>query len=130
MKNEFLTFTQHLIGAGITGVYQGTVLVLLAWLAFRALPRTNAATRHGVWFCTLLMLVFILVAHCLLDPPSLTPDNTPLQAALNSSSHSEPLPATASPNTTPLAEDSDPLPLTQKQPADSLLFALEDPFWT
>jgi beta-lactamase regulating signal transducer with metallopeptidase domain len=67
MKNELLTAVQHLLGAGITGIYQGIVLVFLVWLSLRMARRTNASTHHAAWFCTLLMLVLLLVAHVFLD---------------------------------------------------------------
>ena len=51
------------MAAGANGVYQGIIIALLVGLALRACRRTNAATRHGVWFATLLLLVLLIPAH-------------------------------------------------------------------
>ena len=65
MKNEILNVCNQLVAAAANGVYQGIVIALLVAICLRWLVRTNAATRHAVWFCTLLLLVALVVAHCL-----------------------------------------------------------------
>src|SRR2546425_2587238 len=75
MKNEILTACDQLVSAMVNGVCQGIILAILVALGLRMLRRTNAATRHAVWFCTLLLLVSLLVANLLRDrafaqPPS------------------------------------------------------------
>jgi beta-lactamase regulating signal transducer with metallopeptidase domain len=69
MKTELLTVSDRLVGAGITGLYQGIIIVLIVAVALR-LGRTNAATRHAVWFCTLLLVAGLTGAHLLLDQPT------------------------------------------------------------
>src|SRR6266567_7764518 len=69
MKIEILTLGNQLVAAAANGIYQGIIVTVLVALSLRGLGRTNAATRHAVWFCTLLLLVCLLVAHCLIGPP-------------------------------------------------------------
>ena len=71
MKNEILNFCDQLVAAAANGVYQGIIIAVIVALCLRWLVRTNAATRHAVWFCTLLLLVALFVAHCLVDSFSL-----------------------------------------------------------
>ena len=63
MKPEFLKLCDAIVAAGANGVYQGIILALLVGLGLRLCRRTNAATRHGVWFATLLLLVLLIPAH-------------------------------------------------------------------
>ena len=67
MKNEILTACDQVVSAMVNGVYQGIILAILVALGLRLLRRTNAATRHAVWFCTLLLLVSLMVANLLRD---------------------------------------------------------------
>ncbi|HEU0037650.1 MAG TPA: M56 family metallopeptidase, partial [Verrucomicrobiae bacterium] len=69
MKIEILTLGNQLVAAAANGVYQGIVVTVLVALSLSVPGRTNAATRHAVWFCTLLLLVSLLIAHCLIGPP-------------------------------------------------------------
>jgi len=71
MKNEILNTCDQLVAAAANGVYQGIIITILVALCLRWLGRTNAATRHAVWFCTLLLLAALVVAHCLVDSASL-----------------------------------------------------------
>ena len=41
------------------GLWQGAVLVAIAWFLTRLIPRSNAATRYAVWFLTLLALAVV-----------------------------------------------------------------------
>ena len=68
MKTELLNACDQLVAAAINGIYQGLIVTALVALALRVLGRTNAATRHAIWFCTLLLLVFLFLAHCLMGP--------------------------------------------------------------
>src|SRR5436190_6822246 len=63
MKPEFLSKCDHLLIGSINGIYQGVMLAVLLALGFRAMRRTNAATRHAVLFFTLLLLVTLMIAH-------------------------------------------------------------------
>src|SRR5947209_4799498 len=63
MTTELLTLCDRLVGAGINGVCQGVIVAAVVWLGLRALGRTNAATRHAAWFCALVLLVCLMVAH-------------------------------------------------------------------
>lgn len=45
---------QRWLEAAFNGVLQGILLTVFVALGFRCFPRTNAATRHAVWFMTLL----------------------------------------------------------------------------
>jgi len=78
MKTEILTACDQLVTAIVNGIYQGVILVFLVALGLRFLGRTtNAATRHAIWFCTLLLLVLIVPAHCLRDYLALAPQANP-----------------------------------------------------
>jgi len=99
MKNEILTVCDQIAAAAANGVYQGIIVAVLVALGLRWLGRTNAATRHAIWFCTLLLLVALVVAHCLVDPFS---DRR--QAADDLATHSDAVLATASTDTAVLPE--------------------------
>ncbi|HEX5222905.1 MAG TPA: M56 family metallopeptidase [Verrucomicrobiae bacterium] len=81
MKNEILTVCNQLVAAAVNGVYQGLIITILVALCLRWLVRTNAATRHAVWFGTLLLLVGLVGAHGLIGFSSFRsgpPDDTTL----------------------------------------------------
>lgn len=63
MKAEIQWVCTQLFTATANGVYQGIILAFLVGLGLRLLRRTNAATRHGIWFGTLLLLVLAIPAH-------------------------------------------------------------------
>ena len=63
MKSELLNVCTELIAAVANGLYQGLYITILVWLGLRAFRRTNAATRHAVWFLTLLLVVSLIPAH-------------------------------------------------------------------
>lgn len=65
MKNEILTACYQLVAAAVNGTYQGILITVLVAAGLRMLRRTNAATRHAVWFGTLLLLAAIIPAHFL-----------------------------------------------------------------
>src|SRR5262245_55979539 len=65
MKNEIVTACYQLITAGINGTVQGIMVALLVAGGLRLMGRTNAATRHAVWFATLLLLALIIPANLL-----------------------------------------------------------------
>ncbi len=71
MKNEILNLCDQLVAATANGVYQGIIIAILVALCLRWLVRTNAATRHAIWFCTLLLLIGLVVAHGLIGSSSL-----------------------------------------------------------
>ena len=63
MKSELLNVCTELLAAVANGLYQGLIITILVWLCMRVFTRTNAATRHAVWFLTLLLVVSIIPAH-------------------------------------------------------------------
>src|SRR5882724_571605 len=63
VNNEFLSSSDLLVNAALNGIYQGIIVAALVAIALRLLPRTNAATRHAVWFFTLFLIVSIIPAH-------------------------------------------------------------------
>ena len=65
MKNEIVTACYQLVTAGINGTIQGIMVALLVAGGLRLMGRTNAATRHAVWFATLLLLALIIPANLL-----------------------------------------------------------------
>jgi len=70
MKNELLVAAAHVLTAALNGVFQGIILVLLVSLGLRLLTRTNAATRHAIWFLTLLLLVLLIPFQYHVDQPN------------------------------------------------------------
>src|SRR5207245_293580 len=68
MGAEILGVSDRLLAAVTNGIYQGIVVTVLVALSFRVFRRTNAATRHAVWLCTLVLLVLLVVAHCFFHP--------------------------------------------------------------
>src|SRR5258706_8956874 len=63
MKIE-ITAADQLVAAAANGIYQGIIVTLVVALSLRLFGRTNAATRHAVWFCTLLLVASLIIAHC------------------------------------------------------------------
>src|SRR5215471_11706346 len=67
MSTKLHEFCANLFPATLNGVYEGVLLSLLVGLALRFLVRTNAATRHAIWFASLVMVLLIIPAHYWLD---------------------------------------------------------------
>src|SRR4051794_31183801 len=65
MKPEILKACDQLVAGAASGLYQGIIITALVAVVLRALRRTNAATRHAVWFGTLLLVASLMTAHCL-----------------------------------------------------------------
>lgn len=63
MKIELFALSDQLLTAALNGLWQGTALTLAVAGLLRLARRTNAATRHAVWFATLFLLVGLLIAH-------------------------------------------------------------------
>src|SRR5437667_3991745 len=63
MGTEILDVSDRLLAAVMNGIYQGILVTVLVALSFRVFRRTNAATRHAAWLCTLVLLVLLVVAH-------------------------------------------------------------------
>src|SRR5205809_2203622 len=63
VNNEPLNSSDLFVNAALNGIYQGIIVAALVAIAVRLLPRTNAATRHAVWFFTLFLIVSIIPAH-------------------------------------------------------------------
>src|ERR1051326_4481708 len=76
MGTEMLGVSERLLAAVMNGVYQGVLVTVLVALSFRVFRRTNAATRHAVWLCALVLLVLLVVAHGFFHwrPPALQPE--------------------------------------------------------
>ncbi len=58
--------SDRLLSAAVNGVYQGVLVAAVVGLVLRLAPRTNAATRHAVWFGTLLFVAALLPVHLFL----------------------------------------------------------------
>src|SRR5881392_2944677 len=67
MGTEILAASDRLLAAVMNGIYQGILITVLVALSFRVFRRTNAATRHAVWLCALVLLVLLVVAHGFFD---------------------------------------------------------------
>ncbi len=83
MGPEILGVSDRLLAAVMNGIYQGILVTVLVRLSFRVFSRANAATRHAVWLCTLVLLVLLVVAHCFFHsrPPALQPGKIARTAA-------------------------------------------------
>src|ERR1044072_6862388 len=64
MGTEILEISDRLLAAVMNGIYQGVLITVLVALSFRVFSRINAATRHAVWLCTLVLLVLLVGTHC------------------------------------------------------------------
>src|SRR6266481_2735678 len=64
MKIEILPAADQLVAAVANGIYQGIIVTLVVALSLRLFGRTNAATRHAVWFCTLFLVASLIIVHC------------------------------------------------------------------
>ncbi len=62
-----MTACDHLLAAIMNGVFQGIIIAGLVALGLQCLRRTNAATRHAIWFGTLLLVAVLVPAHALRD---------------------------------------------------------------
>ena len=58
--SDFLTACDQAVSAAVNSVGAGILLVLFVGCTIRALGRTNAATRHALWFGTMVLL-FVMV---------------------------------------------------------------------
>jgi beta-lactamase regulating signal transducer with metallopeptidase domain len=110
MRAEMETLCGQLLEATANGVYQGIVLAGLVAVVLHWLVRTNAATRHAVWFASLALLVCIIPAHFFLDP------RTPGRQAPNSIPNSATERTPSLPG--PLESETIPDPLTEGLPFD------------
>ncbi len=81
MITEMSAASDRLVSAALNGTCQGVVLALLAGVCLRALGGTNAATRHAVWFATLLLAALLIPAHYWCRPRASGPGLAPLEAA-------------------------------------------------
>ena len=64
MRIEALSASDQLLSAAFNGLYQGVILTFLVALSLWGLRRSNAATRHAIWFCTLFLTASLIAAHC------------------------------------------------------------------
>ncbi len=86
---------ERLLSATANGIYQGMIVAAFAALALKMFARTNAATRHAVWFGVLLFVTALIPAHLLL---SLVPRHGILTAAQRTSPAEIVIASTASPD--------------------------------
>ena len=63
MNAELELFFNRLLEALFNGAYQGLVLTAVIALGLKLYPRGNAATRHVVWFVTLLFVAALPIVH-------------------------------------------------------------------
>ena len=109
MKPEILTASDQVLSAVINGSCQGIVLATIVALGLRWLGRSNAATRHAVWFATLILLAALIPAHFWRH--RLVPEPRPLSSAaqdLRPVFESAPLLTAGAGG--PMAVSSEPLP--------------------
>jgi beta-lactamase regulating signal transducer with metallopeptidase domain len=66
------------------GVYQGALLTLLVGVGLKVFGRSNAATRHGVWLATLVLLVAVIPAHFCLEQRGSRPQDQTGEGVRNS----------------------------------------------
>lgn len=67
MNKEILEACNQIVAAAANGIYQGIVLALVVGLCLRFCRGLNAATRHAIWFATLLLVVALIPAHLLVN---------------------------------------------------------------
>jgi len=128
MSSELLGGWDGLLTAALNGSCQGVLLALAAGLSLRLPGRTNAATRHAVWFATLLLLALLLPAHYLCRRPAprapgpwnrpMPPAPAPERAPAAVAALAEPMPGPATPPDS--APSADPAP---GQPAERTDYA-------
>jgi beta-lactamase regulating signal transducer with metallopeptidase domain len=66
MSAAFFTGCERILSATANGIYQGILVTALAGLILKLFVRTNAATRHAIWFRVLLLVTALIPAHLLL----------------------------------------------------------------
>jgi beta-lactamase regulating signal transducer with metallopeptidase domain len=67
MNKEILEACDQIVAAAANGIYQGVILALVVGLCLRFSRGLNAATRHAIWFATLLLVVALIPAHLLVN---------------------------------------------------------------
>lgn len=80
MSGAFFPASERLLSAAANGLYQGLLVALVTGLALRLFSRTNAATRHAIWFAVLLFVAALIPAHLLLSLLSGAPAPAPAAA--------------------------------------------------
>lgn len=63
MGTDVLAVSDRLLAAIINCIYQGVVITAVVALTLRMRGGLNAATRHAVWLCTLVLLVVVAGVH-------------------------------------------------------------------
>jgi beta-lactamase regulating signal transducer with metallopeptidase domain len=135
VKTEILTACDQVIAALANGVYQGAILTLLVGVGLKWFGRSNAATRHGVWLATLVLLLAIIPAHYFLEQRSQAPAGEDVRnSAIRSVSTSAPGPQSGPAGTDvpwlsrPLDFEYGPFkPLDQAGPEAPLVLLSEQP---
>lgn len=70
MNTELELACTRVLAAVLNGGYQGLLLTAVIWLGLKLFPRANAATRHAVWFATILVVALLPAVHFLALPGS------------------------------------------------------------
>lgn len=55
-SDVFVSLVRIVIETALNGLWQGVVLTTLVWCSLRVIKQMNAATRHMIWFVTLLLV--------------------------------------------------------------------------
>ena len=63
MSDAFVSTCEKILSATANGLYQGILVAVLAASRVAIVARTNAATRHAVWFGVLLFVAALIPAH-------------------------------------------------------------------
>jgi len=66
MNPELEQLAQRVVGALLTGLYQGLLLTLVFWAGLKIFRGTNATTRHAVGFVALLAVTLLPWLHFLM----------------------------------------------------------------
>lgn len=77
MNAEVIPWTEGLISALLTGLYQGALMAGVVWLCLRLWDGANAATRYATWYVTLLAVVGLPLAHFVLADRTLSASEAP-----------------------------------------------------
>ena len=115
------TLCAPLVAATVNGVYQGIILTLLVGVLLRLFTRTNAATRHAVWFISLALVAVIIPAHYWLRRPVVEADKGSRPALTGSA------PVSANEIASPEPEAFLPFPFDANLPGDSEELTIQAP---
>ncbi|MBN9688750.1 MAG: hypothetical protein J0M24_00805 [Verrucomicrobia bacterium] len=114
-------WAQQVLSSLFNGGYQGLLLTLAVALALRWTPGANAATRHAVWFVTLLLVALLPVLHGLRGVGS----GSPFAWAMEPPARTLPMeilePSTIGPAVPSMELTHSPLLISDREPLEPLL---------